>query len=71
MVKRTRQDTQKASTSIASESVAKVPPSLIIRLPSQKETPKEPTQIPGKLDSFHIIFLYRPFFTSVTNYFVS
>jgi len=59
VVKRARQDTQKALTIVASESVAEVPPPLITMFPSQKETPKEPAQVPGKFDSFRIIFLYH------------
>ena len=61
VAKRASRDTQKASTLAASESVAEVPPPLIIKLPSRKETPKEPAHVPGKLDSFYIIFLYLLF----------
>ena len=71
VVKKACLDTQKASTATASESVAKVPPSLIIRLSSQKETPKEAAQVPGKLDFLHIILLHPFFFASAINYFIS
>jgi len=54
-VKKARRDTQKASTTVASESVAEVSPPLTIRVPSQKATLREHAQVPDKLDFFHII----------------
>jgi len=61
VMKKAFRDTQKVSTAVKSESVEGVPPPLIIRLPSQKGTPREPAQ--GELDFLHIIFLY-PFLLS-------
>jgi len=70
VIKRDHRDARQASTAAVSEFVPEVPlPLLIIRLPGQKETPKEPAQIPGKLGSLHTIFF--SFFTSVINYFES
>ena len=69
VMKKAFRDTQKVSTAVKSESVEGVPPPLIIRLPSQKGTPREPARFPVSLIFFTLFPL--SFFTYVINCFVS
>ena len=61
VVKKAHRHTQKASTGAVTESVAEVPPPLIIRLPGQKETPRETAQVPISL-IFFTSYSFIPFY---------